>query len=79
MKLDVVGLITVLASVATALFTLLHGKDDGRLVRDLAHSIDEQKALTSNVTSDLSQAYKETREQLGRLIDVLVERLPGPQ
>jgi len=77
MKLDIVGLITVLASVATALINLLHGKDDGKLVKDLAHSIDEQKALTSNVTSELSQAFKETRDQLGRLIDVLVKQVSG--
>jgi hypothetical protein len=73
MDLDWLGLVTVLGGVATALFNLLHGRDDGKMVSDLTKSIDDARDATSQVTSQLSSAFSETQKQLGRLIDVLSE------
>jgi hypothetical protein len=81
MKLDWLGLITVFAGVATALFNLLHGRDDGKMVKDLTSSIDEARKATTLVTTQLGSAFNQTQKQLGRLIEVvseLAKRGSGP-
>jgi len=70
---DVVNLVAAFGAVLTAIFNFVHGRDDSRSVESMTEAIDRQRQSASRVSDQLSDAFRDVREDLSRLIDVVAK------